>query len=264
MRMFFRDDVEARPVDDKEFEELDAIDELVRRQAHTHVTPLAIVLADWCCHPQAMLAVMTLERWRSWRWVVTFASESPAVILALCRDISSGRAAALHAALAAPLPAAAMPRRGGRSGKRPRSASASASEAAPADAAQSTERATSAARQDGGVEALGEAVAENMEAQSGGASAPQGSDCADGVLIIDTHGAQRTGLPGNAAACGPAHRSGALSQQSSATGSLFCPCAGRSAVHRTRMDVWPSWTTDLPARAVGDAFRYVQGQPLRV
>ena len=200
MRMFFRDDVEARPVDDKEFEELDAIDELVRRQAHTHSTPLAAVLADWCCHPQAMLAVMVLERWRSWGWVLAFASESPTVMQALCRDIESGRAAALHAALAASLPAAAMPRRAaGRAGKRPRSASANGGETA--EAARVRARVTSAMRVDGTAGATsshaagqadsGAALAESAEASSG-------SECAHSVLVIGADGAQRTRLPSDA------------------------------------------------------------------
>jgi hypothetical protein len=102
--MFFREDVESRPVEDKDFDAKDALDEILRRKITPHANTIATVLAAWCCHPQALLAVKELEHWAAWEWALTFATESHTVMHSLCEDIASGRAAALWAMLQWPLP----------------------------------------------------------------------------------------------------------------------------------------------------------------
>jgi hypothetical protein len=104
LRMFFREDVESRPVEDQDFDAKDALDEILRRKITPHANPIATVLAAWCCHPQALFAVKELECWAAWEWALTFATESHTVMHSLCEDIASGRAAALWAALQRPLP----------------------------------------------------------------------------------------------------------------------------------------------------------------
>jgi hypothetical protein len=112
MRMFCPDGTEARPIRDVEYETKEGLSDHVRRGEHADEWALCQVLSSWCCHPQAMLAVMQLEQWRDWEWVVTFVLESPRLLLDLYYAVASGRAAQVHAVLARPLPLQARPKPG--------------------------------------------------------------------------------------------------------------------------------------------------------
>ena len=99
MRMFCPDGAEARPIQDIEFELQERLDSRVRGQQASESWALSKVLADWCCHPQALLAVLHIRRWPEWRWVTTFAAESSHCMAELCQHVKSGHAAQVYAAL---------------------------------------------------------------------------------------------------------------------------------------------------------------------
>jgi hypothetical protein len=102
MRMFCPDGAEARPIQDQEFERRERLDSIVRRMRPTRAWALSEALSAWCCHPQAMLAVLQIEGWLEWSWVVTFVVESPRTLAKLARAALSGQAARVFTALQQP------------------------------------------------------------------------------------------------------------------------------------------------------------------